>query len=144
MKKFWSRLVIILVAFVLGGCAMTQQAQLWQMASPKEKAILLLEIYNGQHDQYIDTIAYATGIPAEQVKYMAVHEPVKLKEAIDSSTLTDEAKITLRHKKEILKKVDAPLEEFARLAQAGLPTTADQERFIIELLNKLKYRAYTK
>ena len=144
MRKLIEWALVIIIAFVLGGCVMTQQAQLWQMASPKEKAVLLLEIYNSQYDQYFDVIAFATGITVDQIKYMAIEEPAKLKEAIDSSTLTEEAKMTLRYKKEVLKKVEIPLEEFGRLAQAGLPTTAEQERFIIEMLNKLKYRAYTK
>jgi hypothetical protein len=144
MKKILSTILVIIVAFVLGGCAGADIATLWQKANPKEKAIFLLETYNTQYDQYIDVIAYSTGMTADQIKYLAKADPVMLKEAIDSSTLTEEAKMTLRHKKSILIKLDAPLEEFGRAAMAGLPTSAEQERFILELLNKLKYRAYTK
>ena len=46
--------------------------------------------------------------------------------------------------KDILSKSGMPVEEFAKLAKAGLPTSAEQEEFIIEMLNKLKMRAYTK
>lgn len=144
MRKTLPIMLVIIVTLFFSGCTITQQAQLWETANPKEKAAFLLEIYNGQYDEYIDVISYATGIPSDQVKYMAKNEPVKLKEAIDSSTLTEEAKMTLRYKKSVLMKVDAPVEEFGKLARAGLPTSAEQERIIIELLNKLKYRAYTK
>ena len=143
MRKTLSTLLMVIVAFVLVGCG-PKQAQLWKNAAPQEKAIFLLEVYNTQWDNYIDIIAYSTGLTAEQVKYMAKNEPEKLKEAIDNSSLTDEARATLRYKKDILSKIDMPVEEFAKLAKAGLPTSAEQEQFIIEMLNKLKMRAYTK
>ena len=143
MRKTLSTMLMVIVAFVLVGCA-TDSATLWKNAAPQEKAIFLLEVYNTQYDNYIDIIAYSTGLTAEQVKYMAKNEPEKLKEAVDNSTLTDEARKTLRYKKDILAKIDEPVEEFGRIAKAGLPTSAEQEQFIIEMLNKLKMRAYTK
>jgi hypothetical protein len=143
MKKILSVLMVLVLALILSACGGRDIAALWQKASPKEKAILLLETYNTQYDQYYDVLSYATGLTPETIKYMAKNDPVGLKEAIDSSSLTDEATITLRYKKSMLEKLDTPMEEFGRLARAGLPTSAEQERFILETLNKLKYRAYT-
>ena len=81
MRKTLSTMLMVIIAFMLVGCA-TDQANLWKNAAPQEKAIFLLEVYNTQWDNYIDIIAYSTGLTAEQVKYMAKNEPEKLKEAI--------------------------------------------------------------
>jgi len=147
MKKILSILMVAILALVLGcqvGCvpALNSTAQMWDAADPVSKAVFFNEVYTEQWDQYIKVVSYAVNLTPDEVKVMAKLDPVKLKGLVDSSELTDEAKKTLRHKKAILKKVETPIDIFTDIANAGLAPTVEQEEFIVNLLNELKYKAY--
>ena len=147
MKKILSVLMIAILALMLGGtvgCVPTlnSTAQMWDTAGPVSKAVFFNEVYTEQWDQYITVIAFAVNLTPDEVGVMAKLYPERLKGLIDASKLSEEAKIMLRHKKAILKKVDAPIDIFTDLANAGLTPTAEQEEFIVNLLNQLKMKAY--
>ncbi len=149
MKKILSILMVAILALMLGGivgcpATLSNTAQMWDAADPVSKAVFFNEVYSEQWDQYLVVIAFAVNLTADEVEALAKSDPVKLKGLIDESKLSREAREMLRHKKAMLKKVEAPIDIFSDLANAGLTPTATQEEFIVNLLNQLKYKAYMK
>lgn len=145
MRKLFSKLMVATLAMLLlggvVGCGM-DYVKMWQAANPKAKAVFFNEIYNEQWNAYIDVIAMATNLTPLQVQAMSITDPEGLKALIDASPLTEAAKATLRYKKELLQQVEVPIDAFTDLAKAGIAPSPQQEKLILDLLNKLKYRAY--
>jgi hypothetical protein len=63
---------------------------------------------------------------------------------IDASDLNDEAKKMLRKKKVLLQDLEDAIDIFTDIALAGDIPPQEQEKYILDLLNKLKYGMYTK
>ena len=142
MKKKLMALMLCVV-FALTGCmAGMKAAEMWKAASPKSKAVFFVETYNDQFDQYVSIVGMATGLTPSQVMLMMDTDPAGLQAKLDSSNLSDDARAVLKYKKDLLVQLSEPIDVFAALAQAGLEPTPEQERVIINLLNKHKYKAY--
>ena len=137
--------ILMIVAFALGGlggCAGMKAAEMWQKADPMTKAIFFVETYNSQFNQYISIVAMATGMTGTEVLMMMEENPAELQRRLDASKLSKEARQVLRYKKDLLSKLDKPIDVFVAIAQTGIAPNAEQEQIIMDLLNQLKYKAY--
>jgi hypothetical protein len=108
------------------------------------KAVFFNEIYSEQWDEYLVVIAVSIDRMPDEVEAMTQTEAgrVELQNLVKNSNLSEEARIALRAKKKIMKKVEKPIDDFSDLAKVGLKPSPEQEKFIVDLLNQLKYRAY--
>ena len=152
MKRI-SLTLVLLATFLfmtLGGVVgcgpmhLNDTAKMWDAADPISKAVFFNEVYTEQWDEYTVVIAFAVELTPDEVEVMAKRDPEGLKKLTDKSKLSKDARQVLRYKKKILVALDKPIDIFSDLANVGLTPTPEQEKVIVELLNQLKYKAYTK
>jgi hypothetical protein len=145
MRKLFSMMAVATLLLVLVSCGTVQTpVQTWNALDPQGKALILNEEYNEQYDSYLEVIGYALGLTTSEVKVMAKADPVGLKAMIDASDLNDEARNMLRKKKVLLQDLEDAIDIFTDIALAGDIPPQEQEKYILDLLNKLKYGMYTK
>jgi hypothetical protein len=113
MRKAQISAILILVSIVLVACVScaTLGLKSWSAYTPKEKALAILDAYNGQ---YNDTFSMAS-----------------------NPSITPAQKEVVRQKKATLTKVYPLIQVYVGIIESGKVPSQSQEQAILNLLNQL-------